>query len=94
MLGAYIDYAYQPETPIWDRGFSASRKPSLLPRGGAGSYSLGKPFVSAAGAAVIRKDRITALKVKLDISSVKPGDYVLNIGQPGEEANSYPLAVK
>jgi hypothetical protein len=73
----------------------------LLPVGSeAGNYKLqiatelGKPLVNATGTAVIRKDGVTALKVKLDLSSLKPGDYVLGIGQVEVEPHAYPLETK
>ncbi len=72
-----------------------------LPVGGeAGKYDiqvsteLHKLLVTAAGAAVIRHDGVTALKVKLDLSSLKPGEYVLGIGQVGVEPYRYPLHLK
>jgi hypothetical protein len=66
----------------------------------AGNYDvqvmteLGKSLVTATGPAVIRKDGVTALKVKLDITKLNPGSYVLSVGRPGAAANSYPLLVK
>ena len=58
------------------------------------STELGKTLVAATGPAVIRRDGVTALKVKLDISKLNPGSYVLSIGQPGAAANGFPLLVK
>lgn len=58
------------------------------------SSELGQQLVTATGPAVIRKEGVTALKVKLDVSKLNPGSYVLSIGHPGEQPNSYPLIVK
>lgn len=73
----------------------------LLPLGSeAGNYEveisteLGKLLVSATVQAVIRKDGVTALKVKFDISKLAPRSYVPGIGQVGEEENYYPVLVK
>jgi hypothetical protein len=73
----------------------------LLPlRSEAGNYSLqistelGEQIVTATGPAVIRKDGVTVLKVKLDISKLGTGSYVLGIGQHGVEPTEYPLVVK
>lgn len=73
----------------------------LLPVGSeAGNYDiqvlteLGKSLVTATGPAVIRKDGVTSLKVRLDLSKLNPGNYVLSTEQRGEEPNSYPLALK
>jgi hypothetical protein len=73
----------------------------LLPVGSeAGNYEVrvstefGSYLVSATGPAMIRKDGVTVLKVKLDTSKLAPGSYVLGIGEVGTEAYSYPLEVK
>ena len=72
----------------------------FLPVGSeAGNYAvqvsteLGKTLVTATGSAVIQNG-ITVLKVKLDVSRLNPGSYVLGIGQPGEATNFYPLLMK
>jgi hypothetical protein len=57
------------------------------------SPKLGKTLITATGPALIQNG-ITALKVKLDVSRLNPGSYVLGIGQPGEATNFYPLLVK
>lgn len=51
-----------------------------------------KPLASATGTAVIQNGT-TVLKVKLDVSSVNPGSYLLRIAQPDIE-RFYPLVVK
>jgi hypothetical protein len=73
----------------------------LLPVGSeAGNYEvqvstdLGKRLVTGTGPAVIRSDGVTVLRVKIDDSNLKPGTYVLGIGEIGSEANKYPLEVK
>ncbi len=73
----------------------------LLPLGSeAGNYGVligaksGKLLLEAKGPAVIRKDGVTALKVKLDTSNLKAGAYVLGIGEVGWEPYTYPLEVR
>ena len=72
----------------------------LLPKGsGPGSYEvrvsteLEKPLMTTTGMAV-NENGITALKVKLDVSNLSPGGYVLAIGGASVEHREYPLVVK
>jgi len=72
----------------------------LLPKGsGPGSYEvrvsteLEKPLMTTTGMAV-NENGITALKVKLDVSNLSPGGYVLAIGGASVEQREYPLVVK
>jgi hypothetical protein len=71
-----------------------------LPSGSAvGSYEVqvsteaGKPLVNATGDAAI-EDGFTVLKVRVDFSKIDPGNYLLDIGQPGMERRYYPLVMK
>jgi len=73
----------------------------LLPAGSeVGNYTvqisteLVKTLVTATGAAVVRKDGVTVLKVKLDDSELTPGPYVLEYGKIGSEPRTYPLEVR
>ncbi len=73
----------------------------LLPVGSeAGNYGVligtesGRVLLEAKGPAVIRKDGVTVLKVKLDTSSLNAGAYVLGIGEIGWEPYNYPLQMK
>ncbi len=73
----------------------------LLPLGSeAGNYGVlvatksGKLLLEAKGPAVIRKDGVTVLKVTLDDSTLKPGSYILGIGEIGWEPYTYPSEVK
>jgi len=72
----------------------------LLPKGsGPGSYrlqvstELEKPLISTTGMAV-KQNGITVLNVKLDVSKLSPGGYVLAIGGAGHERREYPLLIK
>ncbi|MHB8413481.1 MAG: hypothetical protein ACYDDI_16260 [Candidatus Acidiferrales bacterium] len=72
----------------------------LLPKGsGPGSYGLQvsteleKPLISTTVTAV-NQNGITALNVKLDVSNLNPGGYVLAIGGAGHERREYPLLIK
>ncbi len=73
----------------------------LLPLGSeAGNYGVlvatksRKLLLEAKGPAVIRRDGVTVLKVRLDDSKLKPGSYTLGIGEIGSEPYSYPLDVR
>jgi hypothetical protein len=73
----------------------------LLPAGSeAGNYTvqvsteLGNSLVTARGPAVIREDGITVLNVRLDVSNVSSGSYILSVGEAGMEPQSYPLIMK
>jgi hypothetical protein len=73
----------------------------LLPVGSkAGNYTvqvsteLGRQLVTATGPTVIRKDGVRVLRVKVDDSNLKPGAYVLSIGEIGSEPHTYPLILK
>ena len=72
----------------------------LLPkRSGPGSYGLQvsteleKPLITTTGMAV-KQNGITVLNVKLDVSNLSPGGYLLAIGEAGHERREYPLVVK
>jgi len=72
----------------------------LLPKdSGPGNYGvrvsteLEKTLVTTTGVAV-NENRITTLNVKLDVSNLSPGGYVLAIGPAGGERREYPLVVK
>jgi len=72
----------------------------LLPKGSRpGSYGLQvsteleKPLISTTVMAV-NQNGITALNVKLDVSNLNPGGYVLAIGGAGHERREYPLLIK
>jgi hypothetical protein len=42
----------------------------------------------------VNQNGITALNVKLDVSNLSPGAYVLAIGGPRHERRKYPMVVK
>ncbi|MFZ0337679.1 MAG: hypothetical protein WAL45_06575 [Terracidiphilus sp.] len=72
----------------------------LLPKGsGPGNYEvqvsteLEKSLVATTGMAV-NQNGVTALKVKLNISNLSPGGYLLAIGGAGSGPREYPLVVK
>lgn len=72
----------------------------LLPKDrGPGNYGvqvsteLEKTLIATAGVAV-NQNGITALNVKLDVSNLSPGGYLLVIGEAGHERREYPLVVK
>lgn len=72
----------------------------LLPKSdGPGNYEvrvsteLEKPMVTTTGLAV-NENGVPALKVKLDVSSLSSGGYLLVIGRAGVEQREYPLVVK
>jgi hypothetical protein len=72
----------------------------LLPKGSEpGNYELQvsteleKPLVTKTGMAV-EQNGITALKVKVDVSNLSPGGYLLAIGGASGERREYPLVVK
>lgn len=72
----------------------------LLPKdSGPGNYEvrvsteLEKPLIATTGLAV-NQSAVTALNVKLDISNLSPGGYVLAIGGAGPGPREYPLAIK
>ena len=72
----------------------------LLPTGsGPGNYGvqvsteLEKPLITTTGMAV-NENGITALKVKLDVSNLSPGGYLLAIDGARHERREYPLIVK
>ncbi|MHB8412581.1 MAG: hypothetical protein ACYDDI_11640 [Candidatus Acidiferrales bacterium] len=72
----------------------------LLPKSdGPGNYEvrvsteLEKPLVTTTGIAV-NQNGIPALKVKLDVSNLSSGGYLLVIGRAGVEQREYPLVVK
>jgi hypothetical protein len=58
------------------------------------STELGKTLVTATGTAAVRKDGVTALKVRLDDSKLTAGAYVLGIGKIGREPRAYPLEIR
>ena len=72
----------------------------LLPKSdGPGNYEvrvsteLEKPLVTTTGLAV-NENGVPALKVKLDVSNLSSGGYLLVIGRAGVEQREYPLVVK
>lgn len=72
----------------------------LLPKSaGPGNYEvrvsseLEKPLVTTTGIAV-NQNGVPALKVKLDVSNLSSGGYLLVIGRAGVEQREYPLVVK
>lgn len=72
----------------------------LLPKGrGPDNYEvrvsteLEKPLVATSGMAV-NQNGVTMLSVKLDLSKLNPGTYLLEMEQPGNERRSYPLVMK
>jgi hypothetical protein len=72
----------------------------LLPKdSGPGNYGvqvsteLEKSLITTTGIAV-NQNGITALSVKLDVSNLSPGGYLLAIDGAGHERREYPLVVK
>ena len=72
----------------------------LLPKGsGPGNYEVQvstefeKSLIAATGMAV-NQNGIAMLNVKLDVSNLSPGGYLLAIGGAGHERREYPLVVK
>ncbi len=57
------------------------------------STELEKTLIATTGVAV-NQNGITALNVKLDVSKLGPGGYLLAIGEAGHERREYPLVVK
>ena len=77
----------------------ASRLSILLPLGSSeGQYDIriakpsGESLVTAIGMAKF-KNGVTALQVEMNLSSVSPGRYILQIRKTGLEWNSYPLVL-
>jgi hypothetical protein len=52
----------------------------------------GTQIVSATGTAHLR-DRVTTLRVEVELSSVRPGAYSLGVRQPNLEWTKYPIRV-
>lgn len=73
---------------------------SLPSRWKAGNYQVliatetGKVLVEAKGSAATQKDGVTVLKVMLDDSKIKPGAYMLGIGEIGSEPRTYPVEIR
>ena len=72
----------------------------LLPKGSElGNYEVRvskeseKPLVIAKGMAV-NEDGVPTLNVKLDISKLRSGTYLLGVGQAAGERREYPLVIK
>lgn len=57
------------------------------------STEVERPIVSVAATATMENGS-AALNVKLDLSRLAPGPYLLEIGQTGAERNEYPLVLK
>jgi hypothetical protein len=57
------------------------------------STESGKPLVNAVGNADI-ENGVTVMKASVDLSKIGPGNYLLDIGQPGMERRFYPLVMK
>lgn len=78
----------------------ASRLSILLPLGSSeGEYDVriakqsGELLMAATGVAKLRNG-VTALQVAVNLSSVSPGSYVLQIRKADLEWNSYPLVFR
>ena len=89
-----------PAEPPLEVGHNVSRLEIYLPLGsGEGPYDLrvsnlnGEALFTGAGAAKVQQG-ITSLPVEINLSTAKPGLYVLQLRRVGSEWNSYPLRIR
>ena len=88
-----------PEAKPLEISHKISRLDIYLPVGSSeGQYDIriatpsGESLVTASAIAKL-KNGVTALQVEMNLSSVSPGTYVLQIRKPSLEWSSYPLAL-
>jgi len=89
-----------PTEPPLEVGHNVSRLEIYLPLGSSeGPYDLrvsnlnGEPLFTGAGIAKIQQG-ITSLSVEINLSTAKPGLYVLQLRRVGSQWNSYALRIR